>query len=80
MIVIRVPSGLAVAAEAAASGKIRAGEPGPELGSVLAARRAAAEIKTSPTAVAPGKRKAGAGVAGGSQKRKKSSPVKIKDL
>jgi hypothetical protein len=30
--------------------------------------------------VAPVKRKAKAGVTGGSQKRKKSSPVKIKDL
>jgi hypothetical protein len=31
-------------------------------------------------AVAPGKRKTKAGVTGGSQKRKKSSPAKIKDL
>jgi hypothetical protein len=35
----------------------------------------------APTAAAaPVKRKAKAGVTGGSQKRKKSSPVKIKDL
>jgi hypothetical protein len=90
VIVRRVPSGSAAAAEAAASWEIRAGEPVPEMGSIPVARRAAAEVKTSPMAMmsrlaapaaaAPGKRKAGAGVAGGSQKRKKSSPVKIKDL
>ncbi len=62
----------------------------PGLGPVPAAGRAAAEIKTSPFAAMPrlavpaaaaqGKRKAGTGVAEGSRKRKKSSPVKIKDL
>jgi hypothetical protein len=80
----RVPSGSAAAAEAAAPGEDRAGEPVPELGSVPAAGRAAAEVKTLPmattSAAVPGKRKARAGVAGGSQKRKMSSPVKIKDL
>jgi hypothetical protein len=80
VIVRRVPSGSAVATEAAASWEIRAGEPVPGLGSVPAAWRAAAETRTSPIATAPGKRKASAGVAGGSQKRKRSSPVKIKDL
>ncbi len=89
VIVRRVPCGSAAAAEAAASWEIRAGEPVPGLGSSPAARRAAAETRASPMATAsrlavpaaaPGKRKAGAGVARGSQKRKKSSPVKIKDL
>jgi hypothetical protein len=90
VIVRRVPSGSVAAAEAAASWEIRAGEPVPGLGSVPAAGRAAAETRTSPmattsrlaapAAAAPGKRKANAGVAGGSQKRKRSSPVKIKDL
>jgi hypothetical protein len=88
VIVRRVPS--RSAAEAATSWGIRAGEPVPELGLVPAAGRAAAEAKTSPmattsrlaapAAAAPGKRKAKAGVARESQKRKKSSPVKIKDL
>jgi hypothetical protein len=90
VIVRRISSGPAAAAEAAAPGERRAGEPVPELGLSPAARRAAAETRTSPVATtsrpavpvaaAPGKRKAKAGVAGGSQKRKKSSPVKIKDL
>jgi hypothetical protein len=90
VIVKRVPSGSAAAADAAASWEIQAGEPVPGLGSSPAARRAAAEIRTSPmattsrqavpAAAALGKRKARAGVTGGSQKRKKSSPVKIKDL
>ncbi len=90
VIVRRIPSGSAAAAEAVASWEIRAGEPVPELGSVPAAGRAVAETRTSPMATtsrlavpaapAPGKRKAGAGVARGSQKRKRSSPVKIKDL
>jgi hypothetical protein len=79
------------AAGSAAAGAKCAGEPvsGPEL--PPAARRAAAEtesphmVMTSgpipPTAAAASvKRKAKAGVTGGSQKRKKSSPVKIKDL
>jgi hypothetical protein len=78
----------AAAAEVAASGERRAGEPVPGPGLPPAARRAAAEIKFPPVATtskpaaaaAPGKRKAKAGVTGGSQKRKKSSPVKIKDL
>ncbi len=91
VIVRRISSGpAAAAAEAAAPGKRQAGESLPELGSFPAARRAAAETRASPVATtsrpavpaaaAPGKRKAKAGVAGGSQKRKKSSPVKIKDL
>ncbi len=90
VIVRRIPSGSAVAAEAATSWEIRAGEPLPELGPIPAAGRAAAEIRTSPTAAtrklaapaaaAKGKRKASAGVTTGSRKRKKSSPVKMKDL
>jgi hypothetical protein len=91
VIVRRISSGPAVeAAEAAAPGERRGGESVPELGLSPAARRAAAETRASPVATtsrpaapaaaAPGKRKAKAGVAGGSQKRKKSSPVKIKDL
>ncbi len=90
VIVRRIPSGSAAAAEAAKSWEIRAGEPVPGLGSILAAGQAAAEIKTSPIVATPGlavpaaatqgKRKASAGVTGGSRKRKKSSPVKIKDL
>jgi hypothetical protein len=90
VIVRRIPSGSAAAAEAATSWEIRAREPLPELGPIPAAGRAAAEIRTSPivaasrlavpAAAAQGKRKASAGVAEGSRKRKKSSPVKIKDL
>ncbi len=86
----RIPSGSAAAAEAATSWEIQAGEPLPGLGPIPAAGRAAAEIRTSPiaatlrltvpVAAAQGKRKAGAGVAEGSRKRKKSSPVMIKDL
>jgi hypothetical protein len=81
----------AVAAKTAAAETKCAGEPvpGPELPPV--ARRAAAETESPPIMTAPGpipptaavvpvKRKAEAGVTGGSQKRKKSSPVKIKDL
>jgi hypothetical protein len=90
VIVRRIPSGSTAAAETATSWEIRAGEPVPELGSVPAAGRAAAETRTPPivatsrlavpAAAVSGKRKAGTGVAGGSRKRKKSSPVKIKDL
>jgi hypothetical protein len=92
VIVRRIPSGSTAAAEEIRDTRyeIRAGEPLPELGPIPAAGRAAAEIRTSPMAVTPrptvpaaavsGKRKASAGVAEGSQKRKKSSPVKIKDL
>ncbi len=81
----------AAAAEAAAAGVKCAGEPvsGPELPPV--ARRAAMETGSPPTVTASGptppkaaaasvKRKAKAGLTGGSQKRKKSWPVKIKDL
>jgi hypothetical protein len=73
VIVRRIPSGPAAAAGAAASWEIRAGEPVPELGSIPAAGRAAAETRTSPMAATPrlavpaaatsGKRKAGTGVA-----------------
>jgi hypothetical protein len=85
--------GPAAAAGIAAAEVKCAGEPvsGPEL--PPAARRAAAETESPPTvmasgptlpkaaaAVAPVKRKAKTGVIEGSQKRKKSSPVKIKDL
>jgi hypothetical protein len=92
VIVRRISNGLAAAvAEAAALEEKRAGEPVPEPGLPPAARRAAVETESPPVvtvskpvapavAVAPGKRKAKAGVTGGSQKRKKSSPVKIKDL
>ncbi len=90
VIVRRIPSGSAAAAEAATSWEIKAGEPLPELGFIPAVGRVAAEIRTSPIAATPrpavpaaaaqGKRKASAGVAEGSRKRKKSSPVKIKDL
>ena len=81
----------ATAAETAAASAEWAGElvPGPDI--PPAARRAACEAMGSPVvtasgprlptaAAAPVKRKAKAGVTGGSQKRKKSSPVKIKDL
>jgi hypothetical protein len=83
-------SAAAEAGTAAAEAKC-AGEPvsGPEL--PLVARRVAAETESPPMVTASGpipptavavsvKRKAKAGVTGGSQKRKKSSPVKIKDL
>ncbi len=92
VIVKKLSIGLAaVAAEAAATEEKCAGEPVPEPGSPLVARRAAAETESPPVvtapepvapmaAAAPVKRKAKAGVTGGSQKRKKSSPVKIKDL
>jgi hypothetical protein len=81
----------ATAAETAAASAEWAGElvPGPEI--PPAARRAACEAMDSPVvtasgprlptaAAAPVKRKAKAGVTGGSQKRKKSSPAEAKDL
>jgi hypothetical protein len=81
----------ATAAETAAAGAEWAGElgPGPEF--PPAARRAARETTDSPVvtaseprlpvaAAASVKRKAKAGVTGGSQKRKKSSLVEAKDL
>jgi hypothetical protein len=81
----------ATAAETAAASAEWAGElvPGPEI--PPAARQAACEAKDSPVvtasgprlptaAAAPVKRKAKAGVTGGSQKRKKSSPAGAKDL
>jgi hypothetical protein len=81
----------ATAAEAATASAEWAGElvPGPEM--PPAARQAACEAKDSPVvtasgprlptaAAAPVKRKAKAGVTGGSQKRKKSSPAGAKDL
>ncbi len=90
VILSRHSVGPAAAGSAAAEVKC-AGEPvsGPEL--PPAPRRAAAETEsphmvmmsgpTPPKAAAASvKRKAKTGVAGGSQKRKKSSPVKIKDL
>ena len=81
----------ATAAETAAAGAEWAGEPVPESGEPPAAGRAACETAGSPlvTASEPGppraaaasvKRKAKAGVTGGSQKRKKSSPAEAKDL
>ena len=79
------------AAETAAASVEWAGEPVPESEMTPAARQAASEAeclpvvtasepRPPPAAAAPVKRKAKAGVTGGSQKRKKSSPVKIKDL
>jgi hypothetical protein len=81
----------AAAAETAAASVKCAGEP--ESGSELppAARRAARETESPPIVMASGpipptaaaasvKRKAKTGVTGESQKRKKSSPVKVKNL
>ncbi len=81
----------AAAAEAAATSVKCAGEPEPGSELPPAARRAARETKSPPVVTASGsvpptataapvKRKAKAGVTGGSQKRKKSSPAKVKDL
>jgi hypothetical protein len=81
----------ATAVETAAAGAEWAGEPVPGLGEPPAARRAACETSDSPAvtasvprppmaAAASVKRKAKAGVTGGSQKRKKSSPAEAKDL
>jgi hypothetical protein len=92
LILKKVVSGpAATAAETAAASAEWAGElvPGPE--TPPAARQAACEAKDSPVvtasgprlpmaAAAPVKRKAKAGVTGGSQKRKKSSPAGTKDL
>jgi hypothetical protein len=79
------------AAETAAASVKCAGEPEPGSELPPAARRAAREAESPPivtasepipptAVVASVKRKAKAGVTGGSQKRKKSSPVKVKDL
>jgi hypothetical protein len=81
----------ATAAETAAASVEWAGEPVPESEMTPAARQAASEAeclpvvtasepRPPPAAAAPVKRKAKAGVTGGSQKRKKSSPVEAKDL
>ena len=81
----------ATAEETAAASAQWAGEPVPESEFPPAARRAACEAKDSPVvtaseprppmaAAASVKRKAKTGVTGGSQKRKKSSPVEAKDL
>ncbi len=81
----------AAAAETAAVSVEWAGEPVPESEALPAARQAACEAENSPlvtasgprpptVAAAPVKRKAKAGVTGGSQKRKKSSPAEAKDL
>jgi hypothetical protein len=90
VIVKRIREGSAAAAEAATSWELKAGEPLSEPRLIPAAGRAAAEIRTSPLAATPRravpaaaaqeKRKASTGLAEGSRKRKKSSPVKIKDL
>jgi hypothetical protein len=92
MILKKVISGSAVtAAEAAAASAEWAREPVPGREMPPAARRATCELKDSPVVTASGprlptaaaasvKRKAKAGVTGGSQKRKKSSPVEAKDL
>ncbi len=81
----------ATAAETAAAGAEWAGEPVPGPGEPPAARRAACEAVDSPlvtasvprppmAAAASVKRKAKAGMTGGSQKRKKTSPAEAKDL
>ncbi len=84
----REGSALVAAAEAATLHERQAGEPLSVLVYAPAAGRVAAESVTSPPASVPaalaagaqGKRKATAGAAEGSQKRKRSSPVKLKDL
>ena len=81
----------ATAAETAAASVKCAGEPVPVSELPSAARQAAWETESLPVvmaseprplmaAAAPVKRKAKAGVTGGSQKRKKSSPAEAKDL
>ncbi len=81
----------ATAGETAAASAEWAGEPVPESEMTPTARRAASEAECLPVvtaseprppqaAAAPVKRKAKAGVTGGSQKRKKSSPAEAKDL
>ncbi len=81
----------ATAAEIAAASVEWAGEPVPESEMPPAARQAASEAEGLPVvmaseprpptaAAAPVKRKAKAGVTGGSQKRKKPSPAEAKDL
>ena len=81
----------ATAAEIAAASVKCAGELVPESETPPAARQAAWETESLPVvmaseprppmaAAAPVKRKAKAGVTGGSQKRKKSSPAEAKDL
>jgi hypothetical protein len=75
----------ATAVETAAASVKCAGEPEPGSELPPAARRAAKETKSPPVVMAsvsaaPVKRKAKAGVTGGSQKRKKSSPAEVKDL
>ncbi len=79
----------ATAAETAAAGVKFAGELVPESETPPAARQAAWETESLPVVMAseprpptaaPVKRKAKAGVTGGSQKRKKSSPAEAKDL
>jgi hypothetical protein len=81
----------AAAAETPAASVKCAGEPEPGSELPPAARRVARETESPPVvmasgsvppraAVAPVKRKAKAGATGGSQKRKKSSPAKVKDL
>ncbi len=81
----------ATAAETAAASVKCAGEPVPGSELPPAARQAAWETESLPAVMASGpipptveaapvKRKAKAGVTGGSQKRKKSSPAKVKDL
>jgi hypothetical protein len=81
----------ATAAETAAASVKCAGEPEPGSELPPAAGRTARETKSPPmvtasgsvppkAAAAPVKRKAKTGVKGGSQKTKKSSPAKVKDL
>jgi hypothetical protein len=92
VIMRKLSIGPAAAAAGTAAAEVKcAGEPVSGPGLPPAARRAAAETESPPMVAASGpepptaaaasvKRKAKTGVTGGSQKRKKSSPVKIKDL
>jgi hypothetical protein len=87
---LSIGSAAAAAGTTAAEAKC-AGEPVQGPGLLPVARQAAAETESPLMVAASGpipqtaaaasiKRKAKTGVTGGSQKRKKSSPVKIKDL
>jgi hypothetical protein len=86
----REGSAVKAAGKAATPQERQSGEFLSELECTPAVRRAAAKSVTPPPWAAPepampaaaaqGKRKANAGGAGGSQKRKRSSPAKLKDL
>jgi hypothetical protein len=86
----REGSAVKAAGKAATPQEKQSGESLPGLENPSAARRAAAESVTPlpetapgpamPAAAVQGKRKANAGGTGGSQKRKRSSPARLKDL